>query len=364
MRLEVFDYNFTRLGAINTYSMIRYTSYFSGVGSFELTCPLSKQNIDLLLGAKERIIWLEGNIAGVVQYNKRESSSKVLSIKGSLIEVFLDWRVINPGFYMYGRPDSIIKELVRANCTIGNRSLPHFIVEDTPTEFDYSIAFQNTGSSVAIGCNSVGESHNLGYEVQFLPKESIYLFKTIKGKDRTYGNLQGNPPIVFSRELNNILDSYYLSNLESLRTTAIVAGEGEGENRATILINDSNQGFSRKELYVDARDLQSTVGDVQLTEVEYERLLNQRGIEKLQESSEVESFEAKVRTDSSTLFKYGVDYYKGDRVTVVDKELGISLSAIVTSITVTKSETGYEVEPTFGFGQPTLVQKLKKKGVL
>ena len=89
----------------------------------------------------------------------------------------------------------------------------------------------------------------------------------LEGKDRTIGNKDGNKPVVFSRDFENIISGSYEYNDDSFRNIALVAGEttdgSNNENAArTFLVVDqigseNVSSFYRKELYIDARDLQS-----------------------------------------------------------------------------------------------------------
>jgi hypothetical protein len=202
-----------------------------------------------------------------------------------------------------------------------------------------------------------------------MPRDTKYLFKILKGLDRTVENTQGLNPVVFSTELNNIISSTYTNNRESFSNVAVVAGEGEGSSRVHYSVNPTEQGYSRRELYVDARDLQSSYYDsatsqtVTLPQAEYEKLLLERGKEKLKDVAEVESFEGKLRNDDGSMFIYKRDYFKGVIVTVIDRLLNVKLSARVTAVTITNDRNGYTVEPTFGYSQPTIIQRLKRKGV-
>jgi hypothetical protein len=371
IKLEVWDNEFNRYGVLNSFSMIQYNNMFSDVGAFELVCPLSEDNINLLFGSKDRILWIEDEVAGIIQFNERVAGSDNdnISVKGSLLPVMLNWRYIYPQYSKKGYPDDIVRELVTQNLvSSGVRAIPRFSVQaDTPHTLEQTV-YQQTGSYVGMECTSIAQSHNFGFCVEFRPKTEQFVFRTLYGKDRTLKNTSGNKSVVFSRQFNNILESSYLNNREDYRNTAIIAGEGEGAQRVVSTIESPDViGFSRRELFVDARDIQSIPDDIEglsMTPEEYQIALQQRGAEKLQSHIEIESFESVVRNDNSSQFLYGRDYFLGDKVTVVDTLLNISTSAVVTEVTVTLDEKGYSVEPTFGYSQPTLMQKLRKKGVL
>ncbi len=80
---------------------------------------------------------------------------------------------------------------------------------------------------------------------------------------------------------------------------AIVMGEGEGEDRVRLDVDARVSGDELREVYVDASDLQSLVDDVQLTDAEYEAVLEARGIEVLADSQYIEYADATLTTPLS-----------------------------------------------------------------
>lgn len=120
-------------------------------------------------------------------------------------------------------------------------------------------------------------------------------------------------------------------------------------------------GLSRRELYVDARDLQSDSDpDKPLTVAEYIAALTNRGREKLAEHQLVKSFDADVRTLNPT-YIYGVDYQLGDIITAIDDRLGITADAVVQG--VSRSVVGEKETLTLalGYEQPTPYDILRRK---
>lgn len=374
LRLDVFDLEFNRIGIIEKYTLAKYEAIYNDIGSFQITCPIQgTNNIEIL--KEDRIIWFEGTKAGIIQYvSKSRSNTTEIIVKGSMINVFLDWRSIYPTRQFSGSPDVVMENIVTAGCL--NRENPLFNFPDFEISYASlnleSITYQDTGDTVAQNLLKLSETHDIGYEVGYFPMEEKYIFSLINGDDRTINNTTGNDPVVFSHDLNNILSSDYILNLQNYRNYVVVFGEGEGtERRNTSFFRDGIEvsGYDLKELYIDARDLQSEVTDDEgntttIPDSEYLATLTQRGNEKLEEAKRIESYNAELRSDSLTLFNFGKEYDLGDTVTVIDKELDIYIDAVVTGVTVTETKEGYSVEPTFGFGQPTIFKALKRKGVI
>lgn len=120
-------------------------------------------------------------------------------------------------------------------------------------------------------------------------------------------------------------------------------------------------GFGRRELYVDARDLQSDSDpEKPLTPEEYKQLLETRGLEKLIENQLVQTFDAVVRVLDPT-YVYGNDFQLGDKITVTDDRLGITADAIVQAVRRSVGEDGVGMELTLGYDAPTIYEILKRK---
>lgn len=120
-------------------------------------------------------------------------------------------------------------------------------------------------------------------------------------------------------------------------------------------------GLSRRELFIDARDLQSDSDpDNPLTADEYTAALTARGMEKLAENQLVRSFSADVRTYDPT-YPYGEDFLLGDAITITDEQMHITIRAIVYSAERSVSAEGESLTLTFGYGQPSIYDVLKQK---
>lgn len=361
MRMEIINHKFERLGVINKFNMIQYNPKYSDIGSFELSCALNEENKSLIV--EDNILWIEDGYAGVIQYIDKSSDNEIKA-KGKLLSVVLNWRTVIKTYEANKLTTGIFEELVRLNFMADDeRKIEGFTFINNVTD-NTAIRYQVTGKSLSDIFQPLSETYDIGYEVYLNMEEKAFEFTLFRGKDLTIGNKDGNKPVIFGTDFNNILKSEYVSDNNNYRNVAYVAGEGEGENRVVVEVKQTESaGFFRREIVVDARDIQKANSISRMTDEEYNELLQQRGKEKLSEFRKVESYDAELMSDARTGFVYGKDYFLGDTVSVVDKNLGVILSAKITEVTVTFAEDGYTVEPTFGFGLPTLYDKLKK-GVL
>lgn len=390
MRLEVFDFELNRLGLIEIYSSINYTLKFIDVGSFELKCAINEQNVKLI--QKNRFLWIEDEVCGIIQYISSSTDDGTITVKGKLAKEMLNWRWVYPCFVKTGEPAALAESIVNIHCvnpSESKRKMRGLVIGNAGYVINKPhITYQKTGDTVLTSVQNISTANNLGFEIYFNPRNvNPFKFVMLEGKDRTIGNKDGNKPVVFSRDFENILSGSYEYNDDSFRNIALVAGEtadgSNNENAArTFLVVDQAgsenvSSFYRKELYVDARDLQSEYSEEattkddegndvtetvqkKMTEQEYNATLSNRGFEKMGETLVEESYESQIRTDVRTIYQFGKDYTYGDYVTVIDKSLGIMLNVQITEMQIVYDANGYDYIPTFGNSVPTILKKIKR----
>ncbi len=93
---------------------------------------------------------------------------------------------------------------------------------------------------------------------------------------------------------------------------------------------------------------------------QYAGVLTTRGLEKLAENQLVRSFSAQVRTQDAT-YQYGRDFFLGDKITVTDERLGITVDARVMAAQYAVDSTGESLTLTLGYSQPTMYDTLARK---
>ena len=151
------------------------------------------------------------------------------------------------------------------------------------------------------------------------------------------GGYLGNS--VFSDTYGNLIEQQYIEDVSSYKNVAYVYGEEkDGEDRKNVTVNLRKKGEPLLELYVDAKDLQSTYKDSSgeeksYTEAEYNALLRMRGVSKLAEtSSDVYQYTFDVNPNS-TICKLGEDYNLGDIVSIYSSRYGFFFYARIIAIT-------------------------------
>ena len=149
---------------------------------------------------------------------------------------------------------------------------------------------------------------------------------------------QENQNLIFSKQYGNLSEPKITLSTEGAKNYAIVFGQGEGENRTYTTVDMTN-GQDRRELVVDAKDLQMDDGE---TVEDYLKRLQSRGIEKLLERQNIFSCAFKPNGKD-----FGIKYDLGDVLTVNLSEYGLKLKARVSKFSQksqsNKTETTVEV---------------------
>lgn len=179
-------------------------------------------------------------------------------------------------------------------------------------------------------------------------KKKTYYVKT---GDNTYTKYTGDFPIVyeyrglrpyvvFSPQFDNVINSNYIDNISEMKNVTLVAGEGEGTSRKSVIVGDK-EGLERRELFTDARDMQTSEYG---TGTKYTEALKTRGLNKLVENARVTSYEGQV--EATRQYVYGKDFFMGDVIQMAN-EYGIEGNARVIEWVMSDSTTGFEIYPTF-----------------
>ena len=366
---RVDDTTFENIGEVNQYDSLIWPDKFNGYASFELWAPITEENSEYF--KKGNILWCGGDNAAVVEIVKSaidDKGTKTFNVKGRTLEMFLTTRIIWGTYNASNKyASTAMYDIVNQNCinpTNVSRKIPYLeCAEDKRLGGKMSV--QKTGGEVYDTLTTIASSKDLGFNVLFRPKEKKLIFEVVAGVDRTIEQSEVDP-VEFSTDLEDILSSSYYTNNQDEKNVAFVQGEGDGTSRVSqISGNNELEGFDRKELYVDARDLQSeTVNEdgttTSLTPDEYKAALINRGDDKLSECEVTETFEAQIRVFGDIQYEFGKDYQKGDKVTVRDRQLNVVVSARITEVEEDFDDE-YALVLTFGYSYPTIMQKVKRQ---
>lgn len=179
---------------------------------------------------------------------------------------------------------------------------------------------------------------------------SAFAGRTISITIPKYTNADGIVPPYATILVNS--SRQYISTLKRWETYGETASKGGLETYEILLPKDAQYIYTSmfSQAAIDADIYYGELTDfecktIKLSSDEYISLLRQRGSEKLIENKETIAFEG--QADTSTQFKYGVDFFAGDIVQVEDA-YGHEAKARVTEVITSENEDGSTTTyPTF-----------------
>ena len=349
MDLLLLDKSFTAISVIDLYESLLWTDRYDEYGDFELYMPADegilntiKQDYYLQSGESEHLMIVEKKL---VKSDIEDGSHYTVS--GRSLESILERRIIWGLKVVKGNFQNAIKELLNENVIApadANRKIPNFIFAEStdPAITALTIEAQYTGDNLYDVISKSCNEREVGFKVT-LNEQNQFVFALYAGQDRSY-NQTTNPYVVFSPNFENLSNSNYMESKQALKNVTLIGGEGEGAERKYAVAGEG-VGLERRELFTDARDISSDMGDgVVLTEAEYTAQLQQRGKEKLTECVEVTSFEGEAEV--SKMFQYRKDFFDGDIVQIAN-EYGNEGRARVVEMVISEDKSGFSVYPTF-----------------
>ena len=344
MNIYVLNKSLERIGIIDGYASIIWTNRYYGCGDFELYLQATPELIGIL--HEDFYIVREGKetnamIIESISITTDPENGNYLTVKGRCLKSIIYRRIIWEQTSLTGKIPTCILRLLDENIispALPERKITGFGISnmvDTAETMDAQYTGDNLGDAITAICQSYG----LGWDVVLDLDNKKFLFVLYAGTDRSYNQTE-KPWVVFSNEYENLLNTSYTYDKSTYANVAQVAGEGEGAAMRLYTVGTAAD-LERYEAYVDARDVSSNEGE--LTDAEYNAQLEERGLEKLAEQTYAQTFDGET---VDYTYKYGVDYFLGDIVEVVN-EYGMQASTRVIEAIESEDDSGIYTIPTF-----------------
>lgn len=320
------------------YRSLRWRPMYDKPGEFELhTSPAWFSNIYC-----GQLILRPDRPKDTVVVEGIDIESSDLIITGRFLSCILEDAAITEQYNFDGPIEEAMRQLVTEQYGRVGRTLQMRLAP--AGNFSATIQAQVSLKNLLTVMQAMAKAGGLGFRVYADPAEQCLFFEVYQGIDRTESQ-EENARVTFSDVDHNIEKPHYQENETQYKNYAIVCGEGEGANR-TIVEVDRTNGEDRRELLVDARDLSKG----NQTDAQYEAILAQRGNDKLDEHSRIQSFEAGIK--SSSQFRYKENWDLGDIVTGKQIAWGVAMDRRVTEIEEVYENDVMTVTPTLGTPAP------------
>ena len=343
MEVRIYGRNLFRIGQIENQTSLIWTRKFYEPGTFELHAPITNENLYML--KEGNIVGKKGSAeAGIIEDIEKEESDikNEITVKGRFLSSYMDRRLIKKTVNFSGYIEVAMRQLY-SGC------IPIPLVElGSLNGFTERVEFQVTMKNLLAYENKLSRAGAIGfrYRPDFVNHKII--FETYQGKDRTLSQHENNR-VIFSEGYNNLNNAIYKYNSKSLKTFAIVGGQGEGDARTYYELG-GGEGYDLREVFVDAKDLNPEG----MTAAQYKAALLQRAQETLNESIVSESLECE--TEAAINFTYKEDYDLGDIVTVRKKKWNLYMNQRITELSEVYEYGGMTVVPTFGDPLPEKIK--------
>lgn len=360
-------------------SIIWETAYYS-TGRFEIYVRVTKQTVALLVDGNYVTRPNDRNI-GIIEnlhIGWTPQTGLMIVASGRFAKSLLDRRLI----HSYGNNYRAKQMVLNGTVEFAVRMM---LVSNIIAAFDKArnIPFIQLGEMKHIdkvildeegnpGSIQVGFENLLDYSDKLLQEYSLGAYMTLdkqtkrllyhvyEGADRSVGNTAGNEPLIFSQEFDNLLSTDYKRQTSAHKTTALIAGEGEGADQFFTVTGHYSAGLNRREVFVDASSLsrtytEETEGDGGVTvetektytQAEYAALLKAEGQKDLAQRKIIETFDGMVDVMNTEKI-FGKDYWVGDIITIQDKQMGKYINARILTATEVQDANGYKLAISYG----------------
>jgi hypothetical protein len=345
VEFQILNKNFEIIGVLDDFDSAIWANRSKKTGDCELYCVTSPKNRELLK-QDYYVTRLDDDMTCIIESITDVSDIEegdYLTVKGRDLKSILARRIVWTQTNLSGTVENCIRQLLIENVvspTDASRRIENFVLSD-PHGFTETMEKQVTGVNLLTVIEELCAAYDYGFSVKLI--DGSFVFDLTKGENRSWEQSE-NPHVVFSANFDNLITSDYGTDKTELRNIALVAGEGEGTERKTNVVHVGAvpSGLSRRELYVDARDLSTNNGEI--SNDIYMNQLRQRGLEGLAAAVELVLFESEIQPTGQ--FEYKRDYDLHDIVQIQSNN-GVEAQVRIVEVIETQDGSGYSLRPVF-----------------
>lgn len=343
------DNNFNKIMLLENYKSLIWTTRYYDHGDFQLTIPFDPEVVQYCQCTYYIVRTDDDNVGIIENIDARitETNERYVVLSGRFLTQILARRIIAQQTQVSGTVASAINKLINdaiINPTIPERKISNFILGDYTTTD--TIEAQYTGKNLFTVIHDICLQYGLGFKVT-LNANNQFVFQLYEGTDRSF-NQDVNPHVVFSDQMDNLINAEFQVDFKNVITAVLAAGEGEGLQRKTVwAVSDTLSvltatGLYRYEYYLDARN--TSTNDGEISDEEYLNQLSELAQEQFT------TYEMKAAGEANFEFlDYQTDIFVGDIVSVVDANIGLNTTVRIIEIIESIDENGmYTLVPTFG----------------
>lgn len=340
------DKNLNRLDMIERYSSFIWSVRYDEHGTFTMKVPLDAVNLSMLRRAFF-VEYTESLYLMMIESIFFDKDAHEVTISGDSLEAILKQRLVMSNWtsgtqhdeWRYsGRSSLVASMLVDRFVISGADTIP----EDTlPYLVRGSVASGGETISVALKPQNLYDAlknicalDDFGFRMLILrnPNKQIR-FDVIRGWDRSVGNPDGRPPVLFKSDLGTLSKMTYLDSIADFKSTGYVLSNGKRVQ--SVHNGPSKTGWERRVESYDAGQY-STTASIRYRQIQGEMV----------EKRKAELADGQVQ-GSAQMFQYNKDYQIGDIVTIESMIGNETQNVRVSEYTHSFDSDGYKEFPTF-----------------
>lgn len=283
--VEIRGENRKVIGIIDTAFSVIWHSLFFSVGDFEVHAAASP-DIVALLQAGYYVTRPDNDFVGIIEniyISEDADKGAVITASGRFAKSMLARRVIynlsgktNKATILRGNVETAVRAVVKSNAI------------DCPFDRRRNISVLALGASAGLPLQIVDENGNAaqkqvthenlleytdgvlaeyGLAAKCPLQDEMFLYTVYGGADRSVDNIEGNAPVIFSKEFDNLTSSEYEYSETAYINVALIGGEGEGVDRFYTLLAKQESGLQRREIWIDAASIKKTLKASEIQEM-------------------------------------------------------------------------------------------------
>ena len=341
MSFYIYDANRNRIGQLQHENSVQWLEHYQAPGEVKIVAQVTPDNLAMLIDGN-RIHNTDSEAAARISHvdSGQAGTANLITVRADITSELLEDRVV-----MATVNATNAEAGMYAVYSQNRRNMP--IAVGAAQGYTERADMEITWDSVIEAQMRLAEVSGLGFKVVFDPETGAETFVVHRGVDRS-DDTSADYVGYFGTDVGGIENVTVSSGTTGYKNVAVVAGAGENANRAVRIVSLGNvSGENRRELYVDARDLQreyqvaTPTGEYDSygnptynyetrvhSEAAYNAMLDARGFEKLTDNLKTFSITCDI-TQNNIVF--GVDYNLGDRIPVKLPEYGIFATARLAS---------------------------------
>ena len=337
------------LGVIDDFTSFNFTRSYSGIGEWQLVLDGSSLNAQRVKGMD--FISIGEDKAGLVQHYEDtiEDGEHTLTFSGVELKGLASRRIVIPPAgeayetFTKSSPEYVIANLLTnqlLNPTATNRKIAGTLLEyaQSTTKIRYDGRYQNLEEEI----ETLATAYNVGWCAYI--SDNVIKWKIWNGVDRTAAQTTNNR-MILSYDYGTMNNSS-LTIEDQVPTYMVIAGQGEGVDRAIAIIDKEKSALTRIETFLDARDIKD------------DSLLPQRGEQNLAEYGDEINYTATLSNQAAN--QYRNDFDLGDIGTIKDDKIENDLDYRITAIEEVYEENQLSINMTFGYDKNQLKDAIKR----